>query len=99
MRAEAGQILGLTADRAIGQLSGIKYRHNSRGQIVIESKDDARKRGVKSPDRAEAVMVAYAEAQYGEPRIRFVRSERFRSYATLRIMKIEMRLTVQMIPR
>src|ERR1700758_3874899 len=41
--------------------AGIRYRHNSRGQIVIESKEEARKRGVKSPDRAEAVMLAFAE--------------------------------------
>jgi len=69
MRAEAGRILGLTDNRAIGQLAGIKYRQNHRGQIVIESKDDARKRGVKSPDRAEAVMLAFAEVQYPEPRL------------------------------
>jgi len=33
-----------------------------RGQVVIESKEEARKRGVRSPDRAEAVMLAFAPA-------------------------------------
>jgi ribosomal protein L37AE/L43A len=61
MRAEAGDVAGLTDERAIAQLVGIRYSHNSRGQVVIESKEDARKRGVKSPDRAEAIILAFAE--------------------------------------
>jgi phage terminase large subunit len=61
MRAQTGDLTGLTDERAIAQLAGIRYSHNSRGQVVIESKEDARKRGVKSPDRAEAVMLAFAE--------------------------------------
>jgi phage terminase large subunit len=60
MRAQTGDLAGLTDERAIAQLAGIRYSHNSRGQVVIESKADARKRGVKSPDRAEAVMLAFA---------------------------------------
>jgi hypothetical protein len=72
MRLEAGDFSGLTDERAIGQLAGIQYEHNARGQIVIESKDAARKRGVKSPDRAEAVMLAFAEVQYAEPNIRIL---------------------------
>ncbi len=72
MRAEAGDfVAGLTDERTIAQLTGIRcFSHNARGQIVIESKDDARKRGVKSPDRAEAVMLAFAKVKYAEPRIR-----------------------------
>jgi hypothetical protein len=68
LRAQSGDIAGLIDERAIAQLAGIRYFHNSRGQIVIEAKEDARKRGVKSPDRAEAVMLAFAEtrvAYYG----------------------------------
>jgi len=61
LRALSGELAGLTDDQTIAQLAGIRYRHNSRGQIVIESKDEARKRGVKSPDRAEAVILAFAE--------------------------------------
>lgn len=60
LRAQCGEMNGITDEKTIGQLAGIRYKHNARGQIVIESKEDARKRGVKSPDRAEAVMLAFA---------------------------------------
>jgi phage terminase large subunit len=66
---EVGNISGLTDERTIAQLVGIRYSHNCHGRIVIESKEDARKRGAKSPDRAEAVMLAFAEVQYAEPRL------------------------------
>lgn len=61
LRAQANELAGLTDETAIGQMAGIRYSHNARGQIVIESKADLRKRGVKSPDRAEAVMLAFAQ--------------------------------------
>jgi hypothetical protein len=60
-RAKSGDISGLLDEKTIGQLAGIRYKHTSRGQVVIESKDEARKRGVKSPDRAESMMLAFAE--------------------------------------
>jgi phage terminase large subunit len=60
MRFESYDVAGLTDDKTIAQLASIRYQHNARGQVVIESKQDARKRGVKSPDRAEAVMLAFA---------------------------------------
>lgn len=41
------------------QLVGLKYEQ-PRGVVTIEKKEDARKRGFKSPDRAEALMLAYA---------------------------------------
>jgi phage terminase large subunit len=59
-RFQAQEVGGLTDERTIGQLAGIRYRHTARGQVEIERKEDARKRGVKSPDRAEAVMLALA---------------------------------------
>lgn len=61
MRFAEGDVAGLTDETAIAQLVGIRYEHNARGQVVIESKEKARKRGVKSPDRAEAVMLAFHE--------------------------------------
>jgi phage terminase large subunit len=61
MRFAAGDASGLLDEAAIGQLAGIRYRHNARGQVQIESKEDARKRGVKSPDRAESIMLAFAQ--------------------------------------
>lgn len=44
-----------------GQLSRLKYRLNSGGQTIIESKEDLLKRGEKSPDWADAVCMAFAE--------------------------------------
>ena len=63
MRIQAGDFAGLTDERTIGQLAGIRWESNPRGQTKIESKEDARKRGVKSPDRAEAVMLAFAKVR------------------------------------
>jgi hypothetical protein len=57
--AADGMVSGLSDRTALAQLAGIRYEHDSRGRIVIEKKDDARKRGVKSPDRAEAVVLAF----------------------------------------
>ena len=65
VRFEAGDVAGLVDERAISQLATIRYSYNARGQLVIESKEDARKRGVKSPDRAEAIMLAFADMEPG----------------------------------
>ena len=56
----AGDVCGLDDEVTMGQLASIRYKTNSRGQIVIESKEEAAKRGVASPDRAEALMLAFA---------------------------------------
>jgi hypothetical protein len=42
----------------IGQLAGIRYELDASGRIKIESKDSARQRGVRSPDRADALTLA-----------------------------------------
>jgi hypothetical protein len=44
----------------------IKYKLTSRGQIAVESKDEMRKRGVPSPDRADALAYAFAGVEGGE---------------------------------
>jgi hypothetical protein len=64
-RFQDGDVAGLTDQLALSQLSTLRYRHNARGQIVIESKEEMRKRGVKWPDRAEAVMLAFADPMPG----------------------------------
>ena len=43
----------------INQLASIKYGLTSKGQIKIESKDDAKKRGLRSPDRADALAICH----------------------------------------
>jgi hypothetical protein len=74
MRFETGDVAGLTDERAISQLATIRYNYNARGQLQIESKEEARQRGVKSPDRAEAIMLAYA-GQRGSGMYEFMRQQ------------------------
>lgn len=56
---ERGAVRGLEDEETKAQLSSIRYFHTPAGRVQIESKDDARKRGVASPDRAEAWMLAF----------------------------------------
>lgn len=51
-------------DELAGQLQSIKWKSDSRGRIGIESKDDMKKRGLPSPDRADAAVMAYAKPPY-----------------------------------
>jgi phage terminase large subunit len=57
-----GEVEGLVDDITIGQLSGILYEIDSKGRIKIEPKEKSAARGVPSPDRAEALMLALGEA-------------------------------------
>lgn len=43
------------------QLTSCTYRVTSSGQLEITSKDEMKKKGIKSPDRAEAMIYAFAE--------------------------------------
>ena len=43
------------------ELEGIQYKFNNRGAMQIESKDEMKRRGVKSPDFADAAMYACAD--------------------------------------
>jgi hypothetical protein len=69
-RFQAGQVKGLSDERTISQLAQIRYKPNSRGQIVIESKEELLRRGVKSPDRADSVILAFAVRH--DPAIAFI---------------------------
>ena len=60
---ERDQIEGLMDETTIGQLAGLLCEVDSHGRMKIESKESARERGVPSPDRAEALMLAL-----GQPR-------------------------------
>ncbi len=55
---ERDQLDGLTDEETIAQLAAIRYEIDSQGKLKIESKESARARGVRSPDRAEALMLA-----------------------------------------
>ena len=43
------------------QLLSIKFQYKSNGQLAILSKDIMRKEGIKSPDRADALMMAVSQ--------------------------------------
>jgi hypothetical protein len=47
----------------ISQLASIRYLFTSSGQMRIEGKDELRSRGEKSPDLADAVMLAFAKSE------------------------------------
>ena len=46
-------------DKAKAQLADIRYTYNTRGLLQIESKEDAKNRGSKSPDVADAIMMTF----------------------------------------
>jgi hypothetical protein len=43
----------------VGQLSALKYKFDSAGRYMLESKDDVKKRGLTSPDRADVVAMLF----------------------------------------
>ena len=49
----------------MSQLASLRYEIDSRGRIKIESKENMAKRGVASPDYADALMLAFADQTPG----------------------------------
>ena len=45
----------------MGELAALRYGFDSQGRVVMESKDEMRGRGLPSPDRADALMLAFVE--------------------------------------
>lgn len=57
-----GQAVRLNVDRmTLAQLSTPKHKTNSAGRIQIEKKTEIKKRGGRSPDRAEAILLGLYE--------------------------------------
>ena len=54
--------------KLIGQSSCVKYGFASSGKLQIESKADMRKRGIHSPDRADAVILTF----YAKPLLKHI---------------------------
>lgn len=52
-------------DELLSELATVRYKLNSRGQIQIESKEEMKKRLGRSPDRADAVVLAAAPKRIG----------------------------------
>ena len=47
----------------IAELASLRYRYNSRGKVLMESKEDMKRRGLPSPDKADALMLAFLDAE------------------------------------
>jgi phage terminase large subunit len=58
--------------KLISQLTTRKYRIDSRGRVSLERKEDMKKRGLSSPDRADAVVLAFYEPPKDIFRIRYI---------------------------
>lgn len=68
-RMERGMLTGLTDETTKAQLSKIRWELGPMGWTVVESKAKMRARGVKSPDRAEALMLAFVPEKPGGVRV------------------------------
>ena len=61
-RFESGDIdLDATDEDTAAELVSLRYKRVSSGKIQIEAKADAIRRGIPSPNRAEAIMLSFAE--------------------------------------
>lgn len=57
----AARDCNLGGDNALGgELIGVKYKFTSNGKIQLESKEEMKKRGMKSPNLADAFMLTFA---------------------------------------
>jgi hypothetical protein len=54
---EQGKIAGLTDEDTIAQLASIKWKPTLDGRVKVESKEEMSKRGINSPDRADALCL------------------------------------------
>lgn len=55
------------------QTTSMKYKFDSRGRLQIESKEEMKKRGLKSPDYADALALAFKGADRADQRVATVR--------------------------
>ena len=58
-RFASGRISIPADSQLVGELAALRYGYDSDGHIKMESKDDMRKRGLPSPDKADALMLAF----------------------------------------
>ena len=62
-----GNLKGLTDRTTKQQLLAVRYEYGNNGAFQIESKKNMKKRGVDSPDRAEALIYAAFDLSSFEP--------------------------------
>ena len=52
------------SDELLGDMTSLGYKFDSSGRLQIESKDELRARGMKSPDTADALAMTYAVGDF-----------------------------------
>jgi len=52
-------------EELIGELCTVKYSHSSLGKLLVESKDNMKKRGLQSPDLADSLCLTFAYRGFG----------------------------------
>ncbi|MGY4192544.1 hypothetical protein ACVIM9_001885 [Bradyrhizobium sp. USDA 4520] len=57
------------SDSLQADLTGPGYKYTSDGRLVLESKDEMKKRGMPSPDEGDAVALCFSEPN-GSPYVR-----------------------------
>ena len=63
---DAGELRGLDDDM-ISQAVQVRFSYDLRGQVAIEPKKAAARRGVRSPDRWESVVLAFGVSNHTSP--------------------------------
>lgn len=67
------------AERLADELCSVEYKFNAQsGGLLIESKDDMRRRGIKSPDFADAAIYCAANIGSDDPLFGFNRGDKLR---------------------
>lgn len=56
----SGEISIPPDQRLMGELAALHYSYDSKGRILLEPKEELKKRGLPSPDRADALMLSFA---------------------------------------
>lgn len=57
---ESREVRIVDSQLLIGEMTSLKYTITSTGKLQIESKDDAKKRGIESPDVGDAFVLTFA---------------------------------------
>lgn len=64
-----GEVAMPMSDVLMGELTGRLWKMDTKGRRKVESKDDYKKRGNRSPDEADATILAYFEQDLSVPEI------------------------------
>ena len=58
----SGEIAIPNDHQLMGELAALRYSYDSQGRVLMESKEALRQRGLPSPDKADALMLAFLES-------------------------------------